>query len=243
MKTSLFIIIVLISGALAGLVHGTVNFAIVEPYLDQAIGIENQNMFESGEAEDTPAFWVEYEGYRTWQKSGQILAGVILGTSIGALFGIVYALSRNSLPGSTDVKKAILLAGIMWFTLYLIPFLKYPANPPTVGDGETVVLRAILYLSFIAISGFGAVGFYQLSKKFKSNKKLVALIGYVAFISSIFFVMPENPDEITAPMSLVNEFRLMSVLGVSSFWVSVGLILGLFWNKFRPHKQTSESYN
>ncbi len=243
MKTALFIVIVLISGALAGLVHGAVNFAIVEPYLDQAIGIENQNMFESGEAEDTPEFWVEYEGYRTWQKSGQILAGVVLGTSVGALFGIVYALSRKSLPGGTDVKKAFLLAGIMWFTLYLIPFLKYPANPPTVGDGETVVLRAILYVSFVAISGFGAVGFYQLSKKFKSSKKFIALIGYIAFTSCIFFAMPENPDEITAPMDLVNEFRLMSVIGVSSFWVSVGVILGLFWNKFRPHIQTSESYN
>jgi len=68
-KTFLFIIIVLLSGASAGLIHGTVNFAIVEPYLDQAIGIENQNLFESGLEDDTPEFWVEYEGYREWQKS------------------------------------------------------------------------------------------------------------------------------------------------------------------------------
>ncbi|ABX12774.1 CbtA family protein [Nitrosopumilus maritimus] len=242
MKTSLFIIIVLISGAFAGLIHGTVNFAIVEPYLDQAIGIENQNLFASGEEEDTPEFWVEYEGYRTWQKGGQILAGVILGTSVGALFGIVFALSRNALPGNNDVKKSLILAGIMWLTLYIIPFLKYPANPPTVGDGETVVLRAILYLSFIAISGFGAVGFYQLSKKFKNNKKLVALIGYGIFISTVFFAMPENPDEVTAPMDLVNEFRFMSVLGVTSFWASIGIILGLFWRKLSPEQETTR-YN
>lgn len=242
MKTSLFILIVLISGAFAGLVHGTVNFAIVEPYLDQAIGIENQNLFASGEEEDTPEFWVEYEGYRAWQKSGQILAGVILGVSVGSLFGIVFALSRNSLPGNNDVKKSLVLAGIMWLTLYLIPFLKYPANPPTVGDGETVVLRAILYLSFIAISGFGAVGFYQLSKKLQNNKKIIALLGYGVFITGVFFVMPENPDEITAPMNLVNEFRIMSVLGVTSFWASVGIILGLFWNRLAPQKETPQSY-
>ena len=65
---------------------------------------------------------------------------------MGSLFGIVFALSRNSLPGKNDISKAVFLSVIMWFTLYLIPFLKYPANPPTVGDGETVVLRAILYL-------------------------------------------------------------------------------------------------
>ena len=243
MKTFLFILIVLISGAFAGLIHGTVNFAIVEPYLDQAIGIENQNLFASGEAEDSLEFWVEYEGYRVWQKSGQILAGVILGTSVGALFGIVFALSRNSLPGNNDLKKAMVLSGVMWFTMYLIPFLKYPANPPTVGDSETVVLRAILYLSFIAISGFGAVGFYKLSQKFHNNKKLVGLIGYGVFISAVFFVMPENPDEITAPMNLVNEFRVMSVLGVTSFWVSIGILLGFFWNRLNPHRETTPSYN
>ena len=240
MKTIIFIVIVLISGAFAGLIHGTVNFAIVEPYLDQAIGIENQNLFDSGEEEDTPQFWAEYDGYRTWQKSGQILAGVILGTSVGALFGIVFALSKNSLPGTNLIKKSLVLAGLMWFTMYLIPFLKYPANPPTVGDGETVVLRAILYLSFIAISGLGALAFYKLSKKFKNNKKIVSVIGYGIFISVVFFVMPENPDEVTAPMNLVNEFRLMSVLGVSSFWISVGIILGLFWNRIEPSKKTSQ---
>jgi len=239
MKSFLFIAIVLISGALAGAIHGTVNFAIVEPYLDQAIGIENQNLFASGEKDDTEQFWAEYESYRIWQKSGQVLAGIILGIAMGSLFGIIYALSRNSLPGKNDVIKAVILAGIMWFTIYLIPFLKYPANPPTVGDGETIALRTILYISFILISGFGAFAFYKLSKKFQNNKKYFGLFGYVVFIVIIFFVMPENPDQITAPMNLVNEFRLMSILGVSSFWGSIGIILGLFWKKFENHNTFS----
>ena len=232
MKGYIFILIVLISGSLAGAIHGSVNFTIVEPYLDQAIGIENQNLFASGEEEDNPQFWAEYESYRIWQKSGQVLAGIILGIAMGSLFGIVFALSRNSLPGKNDVTKSLILAGLMWLTIYIIPFLKYPANPPTVGDGETVMLRAILYVSFIVLSGIGVVIFYKLSRKLQSNKKYFGLIGYIVFISVIFFVMPENPDEVNAPINLVNEFRLMSVLGVSSFWLSVGIILGLFWNKF-----------
>jgi len=243
MRAALFIAIVLVSGAIAGLVHGGVNLAIVEPYLDEAIGIENQNLFASGEEEDTLEFWVEYNAYRYWQKGGQVLAGVILGTSIGALFGIVYGYSRNVLPGSNDVKKALVLAGIMWLTLYLIPFLKYPANPPTVGDGETVVLRAILYLSFIAISGIGAFGFYKLSKKFKNNQKIISIAGYAVFITTIFILMPDNPDEITAPMSLVNDFRMMSVFGVTSFWIAVGLILGVLWNRLDSQKETTKYYS
>ena len=232
MKTIVFISIVLISGGLAGLVHGTINFAIVEPYLDQAIGLENESLFASGEAEDTLEFWAEYESYRIWQKSGQVLAGVILGLAMGSLFGIVFALSRNSLPGKNIVTKAVFLSGLMWFTLYLIPFLKYPANPPTVGEADTVVLRMILYVSFIIISGIGVIVFYKLLTKLNKNKKYFALIGYAGLMTIAFIIMPDNPDEITAPMNLVNEFRFVSVLGVSSFWGSVGIILGLFWKKF-----------
>ncbi|PIN82520.1 MAG: hypothetical protein COW26_00505 [Nitrosopumilales archaeon CG15_BIG_FIL_POST_REV_8_21_14_020_33_23] len=234
MKTALFLAIVLISGALAGTVHGVANLILVEPYLDTAIGIENQHLFASGEEKDTPEFRAEFDSYRYWQKGGQILAGAILGTSMGALFGIVYAYSRNSLPGKTDLKKTFILATIMWLTVFIIPFLKYPANPPTVGDPETVVLRSILYLSFIAISGFGAVGFYQMYRKLQSRKKIIAFVGYAIFISTVFVVMPPNPDEISAPIELVNQFRMMSVIAVSVFWVSVAAILGIFWHKFQP---------
>ena len=243
MKTIVFLAIVLVSGALAGTIHGIANLAIVEPYLDQAIGIENQNLFDSGEEEDTPQFWVEYDAYRDWQKGGQVLAGAILGTSIGALFGIVYALSRNSLPQGNDLKKTLTLAGIMWLTLFFIPFLKYPANPPTVGEAETVVLRAVLYLSFIAISGLGAVAFYQLSKKIKSKSKIIPVVGYGMFIAIVFALMPPNPDEITAPMDLVNGFRAMSVVAVSVFWVSIAVILGGLWHKFRPDSHVSVTRN
>ena len=170
MKTGLFIIIVLISGCFAGLIHGGLNLVIVEPYLDQAISIENQTLFATGEEEDTTSFWVEYNSYRVWQKGGQVLAGAILGTSIAALVGIVFLFVRKSLPEGNNVKKTLILSGLMWFTIFVIPFLKYPANPPTVGDAETVVMRGILFLSFIAISGLGAVAFYQVYKKLQNKK-------------------------------------------------------------------------
>ena len=243
MRTAVFLAIVLVSGALAGTIHGVANLVIVEPYLDEAIGIENQNLFASGEEKDTPQFWVKYDSYRGWQKGGQVLAGAILGTSIGALFGIVYAFAINSLPGKNDLQKTFVLAGVMWLTIFFIPFLKYPANPPTVGDPETVVLRAILYLSFIAISGFGAVGFYQLYKRLQSKSKIVAFAGYAVFIGMVFVLMPPNPDEVTAPMDLVNGFRAMSVIAVSVFWVSVSVILGMLWHKFKPDIHVTKTKN
>ncbi len=233
MKTVFFIVIVLVSGFVAGVIHGAVNLVIVEPYLDEAIEIENQNLFATGLAEDTPQFWAEYSSYRDWQKSGQLLAGGILGMSIGALFGIVFAYSRNSLPKGHTVKKTFVLAAIMWFTIFLIPFLKYPANPPTVGDVDTVILRSILYLSFIAISGFSAVGFFILYKKLQNKKKGLAFVGYAVFITTVFFIMPVNPDEVKAPIDLVNGFRAMSVIAVTTFWIAEAIIFGMLWQKYK----------
>jgi len=235
MKSLLFIAIVLVSGFSAGLIHGLINFATTEPFLDSAIELENRALFESGEQKDTPQFRIEYDAYRYWQKSGMILAGGILGLAVGSLFGIVFAYTRNVLPGKHQMQKTLFLSVLMWFTIFMIPFFKYPANPPTVGDPETVVLRAVLYLSFIAISGLGAVAFYQVYKRLQKNKKFVAIIGYAVFISVAFVLMPPNPDEITAPMDLVNGFRVMSALAVSLFWLANAIILGLLWQKFQPH--------
>jgi len=231
LKTGLFVITVLVSGSFAGLIYGGLNLVIVEPFLDDATNIENQNLFASGEESDTAEFWVEYNSYRSWQKGGQILASTILGASLGSLFGIVFAYSRKSLPSDNNIRKTIVLAGIMWFVLFVIPFLKYPANPPTVGETETVMLRGILYLSFIAISGFSALGFYQLHKRLVANKKIIAIIGYGIFITSVFFLMPDNPDKITVSTELVDGFRIFTFFTTSIFWLSLALILGAFWQK------------
>ncbi|MEM3065409.1 MAG: CbtA family protein [Candidatus Nitrosotenuis sp.] len=237
MKAYLFILIVLFSGFSAGIVYGFINFVTTEPFLDSAIELENRAKFQAGEEKDTPEFRAEYDAYRYWQKSGMVLAGGIYGLATGSLFGIVYAYSRKALSGKHEVQKALVLAGLMWFTVFMIPFLKYPANPPTVGDPNTVIYRAILYLSFIAISGLGALAFYQVYKKASKNKKILAFAGYAIFISIAFVLMPQNPDKISAPMDLVNGFRAMSATGVTIYWIINAVILGALWQRFQARHE------
>lgn len=240
MKTLTFLIIVIVSGFLAGLVHSFLNIALVEPYLDNAIGIENQRLFAQGQAQDNPQFWKQFSDYRIWQKQGSLVAGVILGTATGALFGLVFAYSRNALPGQNDVQKALVLAGIMWAVLYFIPFLKYPANPPTVGEPDTITFRALTYVAFVALSSLGAFGFSRLYKRL-GNKKFLAFLGYAIFMSLIFFVMPQNPDPIKIPLELVNGFRTISAITVTISWITNALILGWLWKKFQPDSVTTRT--
>ncbi|MFZ0203743.1 MAG: CbtA family protein, partial [Nitrososphaeraceae archaeon] len=112
MKALTFVIITLLSGTIAGTILGIINLALVEPYIDRAISIETQTAVKEGEVIDP----VELQDYRLWQKGGEIAAGAILGMSIGALFGIVFLYSRNLLlqHSNSNIRKALILAGIMW---------------------------------------------------------------------------------------------------------------------------------
>ena len=233
MKALTFIVITLLSGTLAGTVLGLVNQGIVEPYISAAIDLENQAAAADGEIID-PA---EFTAYRIWQRSGSIAAGAVLGMSLGALFGVVFAYGRNLLPGSTNLKKALVLAGIMWLALYFVPAIKYPANPPAVGDPETIYLRQGLYVAIIAVSGFAALGLGVAYKKMPAgSRKFIAPAIYAAVVAAAFFALPANPDEITAPMDLVDSFRMATGATMTLFWVLLGAILGALWDRTKPHE-------
>jgi predicted cobalt transporter CbtA len=153
---------------------------------------------------------------------------------------------RNSLlqHSNSNIRKALILAGIMWFVLFLVPALKYPANPPAVGDPETIYYRESLYIGFLAISGVTMLGLAFLYRKFgslsssnyrKSRIIVVSLI-YAVVMCGAYLIMPPNPDEVSAPMDLVQEFRIASVFTMSIFWGLLGLILGVMWDRVKPHE-------
>jgi predicted cobalt transporter CbtA len=128
----------------------------------------------------------------------------------------------------------------MWFTLFFIPFLKYPANPPTVGDPNTILLRSSLYIAFIALSGLGALGFVKLYNRLQ-NRKFLIPIGYAVYMIMVFLLMPQSPDKITAPLDLVNGFRIASLGTMTLYWIVNAVILGFLWQKFQPDAVTTRT--
>ena len=234
MKSLTFIFVSLLSGVIAGVILAGVNYYVAEPFIDQAIGIEVDNSIASGEVVD----FDELSSYRVWQKEGTFAAGAFLGLTYGAILGIVYVISRKYLPSSDDRKKALILAAIMCLSLYVVPFIKYPANPPAVGDPETIGLRDSLYTSYQLTSGLIALGVSILMYKLRriSYIKYVIPVFYLGLVASIYAIFPVNPDEITAPMDLVNAFRAVTFGTMVMFYLVLGTIFGFMWNKFKPHE-------
>jgi len=241
MKTLIFIAVTLFSGAIAGTLLGLINQVVVEPYIDKAIGIQTQAAINAGQIIDP----MQQSNYRMWQKGGEIAAGSIYGISLSALFGVIFAYGRNSilLPGSNNTKKALVLAGIMFFVLFLIPTLKYPANPPGVGNPQTIYFREILYVGFIATSGFTALALAFIYKRFGNNnplssqKTIIMLpVIYAIVMVTAYVSFPPNPDKVTMPTDLISNFRIAGAFTIGMFWGLLGIILGSFWDKVKPHE-------
>jgi predicted cobalt transporter CbtA len=240
LRTFTFIAITLFSGAIAGAILGLINQGIVEPFIDKAIGIETQKQVNAGKVID----FAQQSQYRIYQKEGEIVAATVLGTSLASLFGVVFAYSRSSLPASNNKKKALILAGLMFFVLFLVPALKYPANPPAVGNPATIYYRESLFIGFIAVSGFSTLGLALLYRKLGKNqskrRRMAIPLIYAAIMAGAYVIFPPNPDKITIPMDLIVSFRIASVSTIGVFWGLLGIIFGAFWDKFKPHETSKE---
>lgn len=238
MKALTLVGITLSSGVIAGIILALLNLGIVEPTIDKAIALEVQKQISSGENVNMS----ELIDYRYWQKAGAFAGGAIYGAGLASLFGVIFVFARNKLPGKNNKQKAIFLAGIMWFVLFLMVALKYPANPPAVGDPETIYYREILYVAYIMISGFAALGMAVIWIRINMNsKRIIIPLIYAAIMITAFVVMPSNPDKIEISMDLIQTFRILSAITIGAFWGILGITFGSLWDKFLSKEQTVTS--
>jgi len=114
-----------------------------------------------------------------------------------------------------------------------------------VGDPNTIYYRQTLYIAFISISGFSALGAALLYSKLGNSRnqmlsrrrKIVALLTYAAIMIATYFSLPPNPDTILTPMNLVMSFRIASVFTLAAYWGMMSLVFGILWERFKPHEE------
>jgi predicted cobalt transporter CbtA len=234
LKALTLVAITLSSGVIAGVILAFLNLGIVEPYIDKAIRLEVSKQVSTGKKVNM----AELIDYRYWQKAGAFAGGAIYGAGLASLFGVIFVFARNKLPGKNNKQKALFLAAVMWFVLYFVVALKYPPNPPAVGDPETIYYREALYVGYIMISGFAALGLAVTWNRIHINsKKIVIPLIYAAIMVTAYLVMPSNPDKIEISMDLIQTFRILSALTIAVFWAILGIVFGSLWDRFLSREQ------
>jgi hypothetical protein len=214
-------------GALGGLVGGLLaalfQWVVTEDQIRVAIAIEEANAASGGEA---PMF------DRSEQVIGGMLATGLYGLLLGVVFAIGCAVLWTMLPGRGVFGRAIRLAAVVYGVWFVVPNLKYPGNPPAVGDPGTVADRTTWYLILIAISLIVAFLAWQAWRVLTEwgidgAPRFAAVAGgYAVAIGLTYLVMPANPDPLDVPANLIWHFRLDVFAQNAILWLALGTVFG-----------------
>ena len=212
-----------LAGGLAGLALALFLEIVGERAIDRAVSLE--------EAAKTGSSNEMFS--RFTQQIGGGIGAVLYGVAMGLIFAVVFAAVRHRLRTPTDFRRAVFVGGAGFLTVFLVPFAKYPANPPGVGDPSSITRRTILYLIMVGWSLVTTYAAWRLARWLRDDRRLpedrwvpFTAIVYTAVITIGWLALPPNTDKVVVPATLLWRFRLATAGGAAVFWTTLGLAAG-----------------
>lgn len=231
----------LLAGAIASVAAFVFARTFVEPVIGKAIAYEEAQ--EAGHEHGVELFT------RGVQANIGLGFGVLaFGVAMGALFAVAFCVVYGRVGNLSPRLLSVLLAGAMFLSLYVIPFLKYPANPPAVSLDETIRQRTLLYLMMVVLSvalfaGAVWLGRHLLERYGAWSATLIAAASYVMAISLVMVALPtidETPDDFSA--DVLYDFRLYSLGTQLVLWTVIAVVFASMVSRLLGESARQVSY-
>jgi predicted cobalt transporter CbtA len=214
-------------GLMAGAIGGVLAFLFARTFVEPVIAraLEYEEAHEQGHDHGVELFT------RGVQANVGMGFGVLaFSVAMGALFAVVYCVAYGRVGNLSPRLLSVLLAGGMFLSLYVIPFLKYPPSPPAVSLEETIRQRTLLYLLMVVLSAALLVAAVYLGHRLVAqfghwSATLIGAGCYVVAISLVMLMLPtidETPGDF--PADVLYEFRLYSLGTQLVLWAIIGLV-------------------
>jgi predicted cobalt transporter CbtA len=241
----------IVRGLLAGAIGAVLAFVFArvcaEPVIARAIA------FEDGRTDAENAHGVHEHGAELFTRGVQANAGLgfgvlIFGVAMGALFAVLFCVVAARVKSAGPRALSVLLAAAAFVAMYLVPFVKYPPNPPAVGQADTIGPRTGWYLVMVLASVALAVAAGWLARRLAArfgswNARLIAAGAYLVAIAMVMVLLPtvdETPEPLRDasgaiiypgfPADALYEFRLVSLGTQLVLWATIGLVFAtLAW--------------
>lgn len=189
-----------LAGALAGLLAFVFARIFAEPQIDKAISYENGRDAATAALDKASHLPPPPPGPDIFSRTIQANVGigvgmVFFGIAMGMLFAVTYAVCLGRVGRLRARNLALLVAGAGFLGIYFVPFVKYPANPPSIGHPDTITARGNLYLAMVICSVVFLIGAVWLGKQLQArfgnwNATLLAGAAYVVVIGVVMALLP-----------------------------------------------------
>ncbi|MFF2650771.1 CbtA family protein [Streptomyces sp. NPDC058045] len=221
----------LVRGMLAGLAAGVLALIVAywlgEPHVDAAIGFEEAAHAGHSHGDDGELV------SRSLQSTAGLATGILVyGIAFGGIAALAYSFALGRVGRFSPRATALLLSSCALLAVYVVPFLKYPANPPAVGGEDTIGKRTTLYLLMMVLSVLLAVAATIAGKRLAPRlggwwATVAALLGFAVVIGVAYEFLPvvnEVPEHF--PADLLWRFRLSALTMQLVLWGGFGLLFG-----------------
>jgi MFS family permease len=221
----------LVRGMLVGVVTGLLVFAFAqwlgEPQVDRAISFEASADKARGLAPEPEIV------SRHVQKTFGLLTGVVLyGAAVGGIFSLVFAYSYGRFGPKRPRSLSALLAGLGFIAIAFVPSLKYPANPPSVGNPETIGIRTATFFLMIMVSCAAMLLAIQTNRRAVRklgpwNGTLISAAIFLAVVGIAGALLPViNEVPPAFPADVLWNFRVSAWALQAVLWTTLGLLFG-----------------
>jgi predicted cobalt transporter CbtA len=232
----------LVRGMLAGLVAAALALAFGsifgEPQIDTAISFEGSHGVEThnhgGGAAEPAAEEPELVSRGVQSTLGLATAVGVYGVAFGGLFALAFAFAYGRIGRLSARATSAVLAFGAFAVVFVVPYLKYPANPPAVGQAGTIGSRTAWYFTMVLISVVAAVLATSFGRRFAErvgswNAVLLGVLGYLVVVTVAALLLPgvnEVPEDF--PANVLWNFRIASLGTQLVLWTALGLLFGIF---------------
>ncbi|QOV33857.1 CbtA family protein [Streptomyces ferrugineus] len=219
----------LVRGMLAGLIAGIpaliFAYLVGEGPVDAAIAFESaQSPHEAGGEESVS---------RGVQATAGLATGVLVyGVAVGGIAALAFCFALGRVGRFGARATAALTALAAFGAGYLVPMLKYPANPPAVGNPDTLDQRTALFFLMIALSGLLTIAAVLLGRRLAPrlgnwNASVTAGGAFVAALTVAMVFLPSGENVPKGfPATDLWEFRLAAIGVQAVLWTAFGVLFG-----------------
>ncbi|MCU1346211.1 MAG: hypothetical protein JWL70_2477 [Acidimicrobiia bacterium] len=238
----------LIRGMLVGLVAGIAAFGFGrwkgEPSVNRAIAFEGYVEYNVHHEAPEPEMVS-----RSLQGSAGLGTGALIyGVAMGGIFALAFTVAYGRIGLRTARGTAAVMGALGFVAVCVVPLLKYPANPPAIGEADTLAKRTVLYTVMIIISvasmAVAVVARKRLIGRFGQwNATLAAAAGYLTAVVIAYAALPgvnEVPQQaidgvtgavtdagVTFPPATLWSFRVASFGIQFVMWAALAVGFGL----------------
>jgi predicted cobalt transporter CbtA len=222
----------MLAGILAALLATLFARVVAEPQVDRAIAFEASHEAAHDDGHHHEEEGAEPVSRATQRGAGLLTAMTLYGAAIGGIFSLVFAYGYGRIARVGPRTLAAALAILAFIVVALVPALKYPPNPPAVGQPDTIQIRTAAYFAMLAASIIATVVAFRirailLPRLGGFDALLAGLAAFVLIVIAVQAILPPI-DEVPAdfPAQLLWKFRI-AALGIQALlWSAIGLGFG-----------------